>query len=101
MQFTSLIKKPSAVIPLVMSVAALLLIIVVLSTFGVSHNQDEGAPARVFQLLILLQLPIVVYFAIKWLPRSPTPALFVMLLQSAAAFLPILIVVWLERIGAI
>jgi len=62
MTFGSLLKQPSAFIPLLMSAAAFLLIIAVLSTVGVTHP-DEGAPARLFQLLILLQVPIVGFFA--------------------------------------
>jgi len=40
-----------------------------------------------------LQLPIVAAFAYSWLPRAPRPALFVIVLQLAAAgllgFLPL------------
>lgn len=96
MTAASLLKHPSAIIPLVMSGAAFLLIIGVLATVGVTHPQDEGAPARLFQLLILLQVPVIAFFALKWLPRSPRPALFVLLLQVAAALLAVATLVWLE-----
>lgn len=96
MTAASLLKHPSAIIPLAMSGAAFLLIIGVLATVGVTHPQDEGAPARLFQLLILLQVPVIAFFALKWLPRSPRPALFVLLLQVAAALLAVATLVWLE-----
>lgn len=96
MTVTSLLKYPSAIIPLVMSCAAFSLIIAVVATVGITYSQDEGAPARIFQLLILLQAPFVVFFALKWLPRSPRPALVVLLLQVGAALLAVATVVWLE-----
>jgi hypothetical protein len=96
MSFTSLLKNPSAFIPLVMSLAAFLLIIAVLSTAGITHQRDEGAPARIFQLLIALQIPIIAFFALKWLPKSPRPSLLVLLLQIGAASAAVATIVWLE-----
>jgi predicted membrane channel-forming protein YqfA (hemolysin III family) len=96
MSFGSLLKRPSAFLPLLMSAAAFLLIIAVLATVGVTHRQDEGAPARIFQLLILLQLPIVGFFALKWWPRSPRPATFVLFLQVGVVLLSVATVVLLE-----
>ena len=80
-----------------MSLGAFALIVGVLATVGVTRPQDERAPARIFQLLILLQVPIVAYFALKWLPRSPRQALLVMLLQVSAAIAAVATIMWLER----
>ena len=96
MNFTTLLKTPSALAPLVMSLTALLLIIAVLSTVGITHQQDEGAPARIFQLLIALQVPIIAFFALKWLPESPRSSLLVILLQIGAASAAVATIVWLE-----
>jgi hypothetical protein len=96
MTFTSLLKHPSALVPLVMSFAAFLLIIAVLSTVGITHQQDEGAPAHIFQLLIALQVPIIAFFALKWLPRNPRPTLLILLLQIGAALLAVATIAWLE-----
>lgn len=101
MTFRELIGRPSAAAPLAMSLAAFLLIIGVLSTVGVTHPQDEGTPARVFQLLILLQAPIIGFFAVKWLPRCPRPALVVLCLQVGAALLAVATVAWLESLATI
>jgi hypothetical protein len=101
MTFTSLLKLPSAFAPLAMSFAAFLLIVAVLSTVGITHPQDEGAPARIFQLLIALQLPIIAYFALKWLPRNPRPALLVLLLQIGMASLAVATIAWLESGAAV
>ncbi|TFG53224.1 MAG: hypothetical protein E4H37_03770 [Gemmatimonadales bacterium] len=83
----SLIKRPSAVLPLVMSCAALVLGHAVL--FGVVHEADEGTAAHIFQLLMAAQVPVVAYFAIKWLPRAPRQALQVLALQAGAAIVAV------------
>jgi len=101
MRFASILKQPSAIIPLVISISAFMLILAVLSTVGVTHQQDEGAPARIFQLLIGLQVPIAVFFAFKWLPRSPRSALIVLLLQAAAALIAVATIAWLESSVAV
>jgi hypothetical protein len=44
--FGSLLKQPSAFIPLLMSAAAFLLIIAVLSTVGVTHPRDDVSCSR-------------------------------------------------------
>ena len=88
----SLIKQPSAFLPIAMSLAALALVLGHIAIFGVVHEADEGTPAHLFQLLMAGQVPIVAYFALKWLPRAPRQALGVLALQAAAmiaAFAPV------------
>jgi hypothetical protein len=67
-----------------MSLAALATLIYFFLRFGVVHEADEGTAAHIFQLLLAGQLPIVAFFAIRWLPQSPRQALEVLLLQAAA-----------------
>ena len=71
----SLIKELSGWLPLAMSLSALSLVLGHAAIFGVVHEADEGAAAHVFQILIALQLPVVAYFAFKWLPRRPRQSL--------------------------
>lgn len=80
----ALMLRPSAFLPLAMSVCALALIGAGLTgALPVAPpGGDEGAPARIFQLLMVLQLPVAAIFALKWLPRAPRPALVVMFLQA-------------------
>ena len=85
MKFTTMLKKPSAFVPIVMSLTALVLVIIHISLYGVARQTDEGTAAHLFQLLMGLQVPILVFFAIKWLPRHPRQALEVMALQALAA----------------
>jgi len=81
-----LMKQPSALIPVAMSLAALALVLGHLAMFGVAHEADEGTAAHLWQLLMAGQVPVVAYFALKWLPRAPGPALR-MLALDAVAFL--------------
>ncbi|MDP9201423.1 MAG: hypothetical protein M3P26_05770 [Gemmatimonadota bacterium] len=68
-----------------MSLAALATVLVHVAMFGVVREADEGTAAHIWQLLMGVQVPIVAYFAIKWLPQAPRPALFVLVLQVVAA----------------
>ncbi|MGZ6317352.1 MAG: hypothetical protein ACXWNQ_08840 [Anaerolineales bacterium] len=79
----SVIRQPSAYIPLGMSLAALLLVVGHAAIFGIVHEADEGTAAHIFQLLMVAQLPIVGYFVIKWLPRQPRGSLKVLALLAA------------------
>jgi hypothetical protein len=68
-----------------MSLAALATVLVYLAKYGVVREPDEGTAAHLWQLLMAGQLPVIAFFAIKWLPRSPRPALYILAFQAAAA----------------
>jgi hypothetical protein len=68
-----------------MSLLALAAIAFHLARFGPAPQPDEGAAAHVWQLMMAGQLPIVAFYAIKWLPRTPRSALVMLALQLAAA----------------
>ena len=70
MRFSQVIKQPSAFAPLILSALALALLLGHAALFGVMHDTDEGAAAHLFQLLMILQVPIIGYFAVQWLPRA-------------------------------
>ncbi len=78
-------RKPSAFLPVVMSLTALTLVLVAIGLHGVARETDEGAVAHLWQLLMAGQLPIIAFFAIKWLPRAPAKTLAVLALQAGAA----------------
>src|SRR4051812_27064106 len=80
MDWLTTMKRPSAFLPLAMSVAALAVVLGHVAMFGAAREADEGAAAHTFQLLLIAQVPIVVFFAIKWLPRAPRQALTILLL---------------------
>jgi len=79
-----MIRKTSALLPLAMSLAALAVVLVHVACFGAAREADEGAAAHLWQLLMAAQLPVAAFFAIKWLPRSPRPAVLVLALQAGA-----------------
>jgi len=81
---TSTFRKPSALLPLAMSLAALAVVLVHVAMFGTAREADEGAAAHVWQILMAGQLPVVAFFAFKWLPRTPARALLVLALQAVA-----------------
>ena len=89
--FGVIIKKPSAFLPLAMSLTALAMLggayIFSLSTGhgGLVREPDEGAIAHLWQLLMAGQMPVLAFFAIKWLPRAPRQTLYVLALQAGAA----------------
>ena len=83
--FGTLVKQPTAFLPMAMSLTALTIVLVYLAIYGVVHQADEGAVAHIWQLLMAGQLPVLLFFAIKWLPRAPKQTLYVLALQAGAA----------------
>jgi len=82
--FGAVVRNPSALLPLAMSLIALALVLGHVALYGALREADEGAVAHLWQLLMAGQLPVLAYFAIKWLPRAPRPALSVLALQAVA-----------------
>jgi hypothetical protein len=83
--FGAMIKRPSAFLPVAMSLTALTLVLVHIALFGTAREPDEGTAAHLWQILMAGQMPVLAFFAIKWLPRAPRQALYVLSLQIAAA----------------
>lgn len=81
----SLFKKPSAFIPMAMSLTALTWCLGGIAAHGVVREPDEGLAAHIWQLLMAGQLPLLAYFVIRWLPRVPRQTLYVLSLQIGAA----------------
>ena len=77
-------KYPSAFVPVVMSLAALTIVLGHIAVFGTARQADEEAAAHLWQLLMAGQVPVVAFFAAKWLPRAPGQALVVLALQGGA-----------------
>jgi hypothetical protein len=80
----SIMKQTSALLPLVMSLTALVMVLGSAAVFGIVHEADEETGAHIFQLLMAAQVPVVAFFAVKWLPRAPGEALKVLALQASA-----------------
>jgi len=83
--FGAMVRHPSAFLPLAMSLTALAALGIAAMFGGVAHETDEGATAHIWQLLMAGQIPVLAFFAIKWLPRAPRQTLYVLALQAGAA----------------
>jgi hypothetical protein len=92
----SLMKQPSAFLPVAMSLAALALVLSHVAIYGVEHQADEGTAAHLWQLLMAGQLPIMAYFTLKFLSQAPGKALRVVALQLAAALAAAAPVYWFK-----
>ena len=84
MAVSTVLKQPSAFLPVARALGALATVIIHVALFGTARQADEGTAAHIWQLLMAGQLPIVAYFAMKWLPKSPREALPVLALQAVA-----------------
>jgi len=94
----SLFREPTAWIPLVMSFVALAMILVYVAMFGIVQQEDEGAVARIFQFLMILQIPIIVFFGLAWLRKRFKDALMVLLVQIIAWVIPIVTIIYFESL---
>jgi hypothetical protein len=78
-----------------MSIAALTTVLVHVVIFGTAPQADEGSAAHIWQLLMAGQVPFVVFYSIKSLPRNPRTALPVLAMQIGAALAAAGPVYWL------
>ena|ERR1700694_1064264 len=85
MKLSGIMKQPSAFLPVAMSLIALATVLIHIALFGTAREADEGTAAHIWQLLMGVQVPIILFFAIKWIPEAPRQATYVLALQVAAA----------------
>jgi len=100
MEMVEMFRKPSAWLPVALSLVAFGTVLIHVATVGVVAQpvarQDEGAPARVFQALMTGAALLIGYFAIRWLPTAPKVGAAIVALQLVAAAVPIGTIIWLE-----
>lgn len=83
--------------PIAMSLAALAVVLFRIATVGTAPQGDEGAEAHIFQLLIAGQVPILIFYAVRWLPRDTKAALLVIgvqLVVAVGALAPVYLLHW-------
>jgi hypothetical protein len=83
--FGAIVRQPSALIPIAMSLTALAIVVGHIAMYGIARQADEGPAAHLWQILMAGEFPLLAFFAIKWLPRAPRQALAVLALQATAA----------------
>jgi hypothetical protein len=93
----TLLKRPSAFSPLLISGAFLIAFAVGIARGTLVPQPDEDTGAHVFQILMPIQLLIIGFFAISWLPKKPKPTLQVLALQVSAA-LAVVAIVYLRHL---
>ena len=79
-----LLKLPSAFVPLLLSVTGLAIVLGHAVLYGTAHEADEGAAAHIFQILMVSQVPVIAWFAVRWIKKAPGAALRVLALQAGA-----------------
>ena len=84
-------------LPIAISVFLLLLALRYVAAHGPLRQADEGSEAHLFQLLMPVQLAVMAYFALTWLPRAPRGTLAVLGLQAVAAAAVFATVYWIEH----
>lgn len=92
-----MLERPSAFLPLAMSLAALAIALIFLALHGPAPQADEGAAAHLWQLLMAAQIPMLLHFAIRWIPESPRQAIAILALQlgaALAALAPVYLLRW-------
>jgi len=97
MDHPNFLRIPSAFFPVTMSAIALATVLAFLAIHGSAPQADEGAAAHLWQLLLAGQVPIVAYFAIRWVRQSPRWGAFVLAVQfvaALAAFTPVYLLHW-------
>ncbi|SRR5258708_21975161 len=93
----AMLKHPSAFVPVTMSLAALATVLVFLASHGPAPQADEGTAAHIWQLLMAAQVPIVAFFAIRWVPQAPRQAALILAVQfgaAIAAMAPVFLLHW-------
>jgi hypothetical protein len=93
----TILKHPSAFLPVAMSLGAIAVVLIVVALHGTAPQADEGAAAHIWQLLMAAQAPIILFFAIKWVPQSPREAVPILALQvvaALAAMAPVFLLHW-------
>ena len=78
-----LLTRASGFVPIVTSLASLGVVALGLIV-GATRQVDEGALARIWQILIAGQVPIVAWFAVRWLPLAPRAGMVVLAAQLIA-----------------
>ena len=92
----ALLKRPSALVPIGMSIAALAIVIGYALISGTARQEDEGTAAHLWQILMAGQLPVIAFFAFRWLPAAPRQGLLVLVVQITAALAAMFPVWWFQ-----
>jgi hypothetical protein len=94
---TKAFRRPSAFLPIAMSLCAVGVIMAHLLIAGPAPQPDEGTAAHLWQLLMVAQVPFIAAFLIRWARQTPRAALTVLaaqLVAALAALAPVYLLKW-------
>ena len=80
---------PTALLPIGLSLGALLIVLLHIAFFGAASAPDEDAAAHVWQILMFAQIPALTLFVARWFRIARRPALRVLALHGAAIVLSV------------
>lgn len=86
-----LFSRWSGLLPIALSLAALGVLGLALAA-GANEQSDEGTFTHLWQLLVFGQVPIVGWFAVRWVPIAPRSGLVVLgaqIIAGLAALAPV------------
>ena len=89
-------QRPSALLPVAMSFAALAIVLAHVVLYGTAREADEGTAAHLWQLLMAGQAPLVAYFALRWVPIDVRRGAAILAVQVAAALAAMFPVWWFQ-----
>jgi hypothetical protein len=92
-----ILKRRSALLPIMMSGVALAIVILHIAIAGPARQPDEGAEAHLWQLLMAGQIPVIAYFVVSSLPQRPAavaPVLALQAIAALAALAPVFLLRW-------
>ncbi len=79
---TMLLKRPSAWLPIALSLIALALMLFTIVFSGPPVRQpDEGTAAHLFQIWLVLEVCMILFFGFTWLPKKPKEAVVILAIQ--------------------
>jgi hypothetical protein len=80
---------PTALLPIGLSLAALLIVLLHVAFFGAASAPDKDAAAHVWQILMFAQIPALTLFVGRWFRIARGPALRVLTLQGVTIVLSV------------
>ncbi len=92
----SMLGSPLTLAPILLPLFCIGMVLVHLARFGTRVEADEGTEAHLFQLFMVLQVPLMVLFAAKWWPVRRQATLVVLALQGLAAAAALALVFFLK-----
>ena len=79
-------KQPNALLPITMAGIAPSMVLIVVGLEDITRKGSDGTAARIFQVPMMIQIPIVGFFAFDWIPHRPMWAIRVLGVQPMAGF---------------